>query len=91
MTSPRERAVMQQLVRKVKNEKKGAARELRKDAAFLAAERHTQHKAPSDYLNARGKRALQIMEEQEAIMKKKVWGLHMICTFYWVTCNYFKI
>ena len=68
----RERAVMQQLVRKVKNEKKGAARELRKDAAFLAAERHTQHKATSDYLNARGKRALQIMEEQEAIMKKQV-------------------
>lgn len=44
-------------------------RELRKDAAFLAGERRKSQKVTSDYLESRGKRAMQIMEEQEANWK----------------------
>ena len=65
----RERAAKQLLAHKVKKEQRGAVRELRKDAAFLAIERRKEQKASSDYLDARGKRALQILEEQEATWK----------------------
>ena len=46
-------------------EKKGAIRELRKDGAFLATQRHSEQQKTSDYLEARGKRAMSLMQEQE--------------------------
>ncbi len=65
----RQRAELQKLKRKTKKEAKGAMRELRKDAAFLAATRQKEKAARDGYLEARGKRALAIMEEQEHAVK----------------------
>ncbi|KAL1512411.1 hypothetical protein AB1Y20_005667 [Prymnesium parvum] len=65
----RERAELQKLRRKTKKEHKGAMRELRKDASFLANERRQQQLKTSQYLEERGKRAMAIMEEQEASWK----------------------
>ena len=69
MDPDRERAEKQKLSRKTKKEKKGAMRELRKDAAFLAARREEERKKTSDYLEMRGKRAVRLMEEQEHDVK----------------------
>ncbi|KAL3917032.1 MAG: hypothetical protein SGPRY_006570, partial [Prymnesium sp.] len=69
MDPDRERAELQKLRRKTKKEHKGAIRELRKDAAFLSAERQKNKQKTSSYLEARGKRAMAIMQEQEATWK----------------------
>ena len=61
----RQRAERQKLIRKTKKETKGAIRELRKDGAFLARERDKEREERDAYLEARGKRARAIMEEQE--------------------------
>jgi len=61
----RQRADRQKLIRKTKKETKGAIRELRKDGAFLARERDKEREERDAYLEARGKRARAIMEEQE--------------------------
>ena len=65
MDRDRDRVELQKLRRKTKKEEKGAIRELRKDAVFLAAERDREKRKRDGYLEGRGKRALQIMEEQE--------------------------
>ena len=65
----RERAERQKLRRKTNKERKGAMRELRKDNAFLAAATAADTAKRDEYLEGRGKRALQIMEEQEASWK----------------------
>ena len=65
----RRRAELQKLKRKTKAEHKGAMRELRKDNAFLAAATAADTAKRDEYLEGRGKRALQIMEEQEASWK----------------------
>jgi len=67
----RERAQLQLLKRKAKKEHKGAARELRKDGAFLAGEREREKRQRDDYLEARGRRAVQIMQEQEHAWKQQ--------------------
>ena len=54
---------------KTKKERKGAMRELRKDATFLAVQRQRDKDTRDRYLEARGKRALAIMEEQEHAVK----------------------
>ena len=66
----RERAEVQKLRRQTKKEKKGAMRELRKDGAFLAARRDEERRKTSDYLEARGKRALTLLETQEHDVKE---------------------
>ena len=69
MDPDRERAEVQKLRRQTKKEKKGAMRELRKDGAFLAARRDEERRKTSDYLEARGKRSMSIMQDQEANWK----------------------
>ena len=68
-SADRDRAELQKLKRKTKQERKGAVRELRKDAAFLAKQRGISKQKTSEYLEARGKRAMQIMQDQEATWK----------------------
>ena len=70
MDPDRERAEVQKLRRQTKKEKKGAMRELRKDGAFLAARRDEERRKTSDYLEARGKRALTLLETQEHDVKE---------------------
>ena len=48
---------------------KGAMRELRKDALFIARQRQAEEDKTSDYLEARGKRSMSIMQDQEANWK----------------------
>eukprot|EP00316_Scyphosphaera_apsteinii_P000451 CAMPEP_0119345648 /NCGR_PEP_ID=MMETSP1333-20130426/107596_1 /TAXON_ID=418940 /ORGANISM="Scyphosphaera apsteinii, Strain RCC1455" /LENGTH=936 /DNA_ID=CAMNT_0007358125 /DNA_START=77 /DNA_END=2887 /DNA_ORIENTATION=+ len=67
----KERAAHQRLQRQFKKERKGAIRELRKDATFLATERQRQRQQTSNYLEERGKRALSIMQEQEHSWKSQ--------------------
>jgi len=69
MDPDRERAEVQKLKRKTKQERKGAIRELRKDAAFLAVQRQKEKGERDAYLEGRGKRALSILEEQEHAVK----------------------
>ena len=69
MDPDRERAERQKLVRKTKKERKGAIRELRKDAAFLAVEKEKERQERDNYLEKRGKRALALLEEQEHAVK----------------------
>ena len=70
MDPDRERAERQKLRRKTKKEAKGAMRELRKDNAFLATERDKEKRKRDEYLEARGKRAMMIMEQQEHSVKE---------------------
>ena len=70
MDPDRERAERQKLVRKAKKERKGAIRELRKDSAFIAAERQKEREQRDAYLEGRGKRALALLEEQEHSVKQ---------------------
>ena len=70
MDPDRERAAKQRLGRQVKKERKGAMRELRKDGAFLAGQRQQEQQKTTDYLEARGKRAVSIMQEQEHSWKE---------------------
>ena len=65
----RERAEQQKLARKTKKERKGAMRELRKDAAFLATQRDKEKRKRDAYLEGRGKRALAILEDLEHSVK----------------------
>ena len=67
----RERAEAQKLRRQLKKEHKGAVRELRKDASLLASARAEERQEKTDYLEARGKRAVSLMEEQEANWKSQ--------------------
>ena len=69
MDPNRDRAELQKLARKTKKEHKGAIRELRKDASFLAVERQKEREKRDAYLEGRGKRALQLLEEQEHAVK----------------------
>lgn len=69
MDPDRARAEKQKLQRKVKQEKKGAIRELRKDGQFLAAERQKEKEKRDDYLESREKRARTLLETQEADVK----------------------
>jgi nucleolar protein 14 len=66
----RERLERQKLKRKTKKEHKGAVRELRKDSAFLANERDRDRQKRDSYLEARGKRALTLLETQEHSVKE---------------------
>ena len=50
-------------------EQKGAMRELRKDASFLARHRQEEEDKTQKYLEDRGKRAMGIMQDQEANWK----------------------
>ena len=61
----RERATMMRLRRQLKKERKGAARELRKDARSLAAQREVEDRKRNEYLEGRGKRAIAMLETQE--------------------------
>ena len=70
MDPDRERAERQKLRRKTKKEMKGAIRELRKDNAFLSAERDKERRKRDAYLEARGKRALSLLEQQEHSVKE---------------------
>ena len=69
MDPDRERAELAGLKRLHKREKKGAVRELRKDALFIARQRQAEEDKTSDYLEARGKRSMSIMQDQEANWK----------------------
>ena len=69
MDPDRERAELASLKRLHKREKKGAVRELRKDALFIARQRQAEEDKTSDYLEARGKRSMSIMQDQEANWK----------------------
>ena len=71
MDPDRERAATQKLRRQTKKEHKGAVRELRKDSAFLAAERAREKAERDEYLEGRGKRAIAIMQEQEHLWKEQ--------------------
>lgn len=67
----RDRAALRHLKRQTKKEHKGAVRELRKDGAFLAAERAREKGERDEYLEGRGKRAVAIMQEQEHLWKEQ--------------------
>jgi nucleolar protein 14 len=67
----RDRAALKRLKRQTKKEHKGAVRELRKDGAFLAAERAREKGEKDLYLEGRGKRAVAIMQEQEHLWKQQ--------------------
>ena len=69
MDPDRERAELASLKRQHKREKKGAVRELRKDALFIARQRQAEEDKTSAYLEARGKRSMAIMQDQEANWK----------------------
>ena len=69
MDPDRERAQMAKLKKDTKKERKGAVRELRKDSVFLASQRVEQQQKNTAYLEERGKRAMGIMEDQEANWK----------------------
>ena len=69
MDPDRERAELAGLKRLHTREKKGAVRELRKDALFIARQRQAEEDKTSDYLAARGKRSMSIMQDQEANWK----------------------
>ena len=62
MDPDRERSEMRKLKREYKEEKKGAMRELRKDAAFLAKHRQAEEDKTTAYLEERGKRAMGLMQ-----------------------------
>ena len=70
MDPDRERAEKQKLTRKLKQERKGAVRELRKDGQFLAAERQREKEKRDEYLLGREKRARQLLETQEHDVKE---------------------
>ena len=67
----RSRAEAQKLRRQLKKEHKGAIRELRKDSQALASVRAAETRDRLEYLEGRGKRAVRMMEEQEATWKSQ--------------------
>lgn len=69
----KERVEMQKLKRKLKKEQKGAMRELKKDAAFIQAEKEKQRLAQKKEVAERLKRAISSLsaQEQDVVLAKK--------------------
>ncbi|OQR82716.1 nucleolar protein [Achlya hypogyna] len=71
-TADRDKAQLKQLQRQVKRERKGASRELRRDAAFLARQRQEEH---ASWQKEKGEKQREIrawMEQQNATFNQQV-------------------
>ncbi|EQC38529.1 hypothetical protein SDRG_04235 [Saprolegnia diclina VS20] len=71
-TTDREKAQLKQLQRQVKRERKGASRELRRDAAFLARQRDEERANWQTEKNAKQKEIRSWMEQQNATFNQQV-------------------
>ncbi|CAK4070312.1 unnamed protein product [Aphanomyces euteiches] len=71
-TLDRDKAQLKQLQRQVKRERKGASRELRRDAAFLSRQRTEEQKAWRAEKDAKQKEIRAWMEEQNATFNQQV-------------------
>lgn len=70
----RERAEKKKLVRKVKSEFKGAARELRKDNYFLMEEKAKEKLAAEEERKEKFGKAMAFLQEQESAFKSGQMG-----------------
>ncbi|KAF0688411.1 Aste57867_19967 [Aphanomyces stellatus] len=71
-TLERDKAQLKQLQRQVKRERKGASRELRRDAAFLSRQRADEHKVWRTEKDAKQKEIRSWMEQQNATFNQQV-------------------
>ncbi|OQS07646.1 nucleolar protein [Thraustotheca clavata] len=71
-TADRDKAQLKQLQRQVKRERKGASRELRRDAAFLARERQEEHNKWRQEKQEKQREIRAWMEEQNATFNQQV-------------------
>ncbi|KDO27185.1 hypothetical protein SPRG_07434 [Saprolegnia parasitica CBS 223.65] len=71
-TADRDKAELKQLQRQVKRERKGASRELRRDAAFLARQREEERSTWQAEKNAKQKEIRSWMEQQNATFNQQV-------------------